>query len=1446
MEGVKLFLPIGIDDYQKDPWPVLTNAKADVERLGSILCEKYGFNLLDDYVFDEKATLELIHEEFDKATKSCYEVDELIIYYAGHGNESPSGTGHWIPVDGDDKRYRWISNAAIIDHIKEIKAKHILLISDSCYSGTFVLKQLKLSGINLTMEELTEKRSRVILTSGEVKTVSDGIAGLGTPFNKSLCEILLKNTRPELRLSKLIDSVVRTTSVRSKQIPQACELDCEDNDGGEMIFRLVDKDIRPEIAPEKFPLPPMPDKERLIPRTYTNNEDKDSIAELLFELKNSKIALSEILEHEKLLVLLGAAGSGKSIEALRQAYEFQDGEFLNPIFKRLNSYSGGAIQSFVELDFSDTDSSRMVVFLDGLDEIHPDFFQEATDEIIKLSKDQPLLSIVVTCRTNFYEIAKENTQGTLPGFVCYHIDDINLNDILLFCNDVLHINGDDFLNQARQNLFSDLLTRPFFLNILLGHYLQHGNLSVSRIDILELEISKSLAYKAESSEPEQIEHKEKVFIFLEKISFAMEMIGRNFLSTDELRDIFPNDSDFEFCQSLSVFSLRSDTNQWSFDHNNIQEYFAARVLAKLPFEKLLEVTTLKIGENSSLRPSWINTISFYVSIAKKEQVDELINWLVEHDVEVIIKFEPERLTEELKFKVFKQIFDFYNDRNIWLSSNKFSDEELSRFAHNQESLGYLLNKLDDPNSSKITIYNTLHVLINFDLTLIAGSEEKLREILINRIEKIDNDDTAMIHSLIGTLSHLKLADEKTLEHFVAKFGKSRNQYLRSALYRLLYYTGTAGEHLDIIFDGLGLERMEEGDNDREEINLGDESFNLRLAIESINDPQQLQEFIERITSDNFKRLKLTYDHREIYPKLVQNAIEAFSKNGKLFDAMLGLYIALQGDHNKTILEDISIFFIETDTKRDLILYLWKKADRSEFGWTDLLTTILNEETVHMMIDFYKSKDIGNDDIKAFHEILYRNEYAYPGLLELFEHLFKERTSVELIRPQPSKWPAIEDQRKKEDFLALFSEEKILQGVNKVFDQIGDEVIRKDQLISLWTANYYDEEKSVSQVAFNIIREKIHYFETANRGDVINWVKNPEEFSHFQIKHIHRFLQQDSSLNLDEQQFDFIKKWCSEIGDDPNLLWYFFTVSKIPLDEDQLLRLTKFVNHNRDTKITALGSLEIIAQHIDKAKLIDQLILNLNDGELGLASWSNNAAYVLRAEIKEAYPLIAKKLMDANRDFVNDKELLKFWFEKTQNSQDMREIIEGTKSMDLKWKGIKILMANPEEHQFLKDLLNNFLLRDDVQLADKQEAANFLIQLDEISGFNFLADYMLEKKDPSIDTRFGYRNFDILNSVEAIGKLYSLLHLAKQPEFKRDIFNDLESRVLAAFVSIGIQSEENATIVINALNEFINQYGDEFSNLNFLHYQISRIQEQLKLNSSTSLSLKDAINIYENL
>ena len=60
----------------------------------------------------------------------------MLIYYAGHGElEKDENRGYWLPVDASyEKKSKWISNQRIVDRIKATKAKHVLLIADSCFS----------------------------------------------------------------------------------------------------------------------------------------------------------------------------------------------------------------------------------------------------------------------------------------------------------------------------------------------------------------------------------------------------------------------------------------------------------------------------------------------------------------------------------------------------------------------------------------------------------------------------------------------------------------------------------------------------------------------------------------------------------------------------------------------------------------------------------------------------------------------------------------------------------------------------------------------------------------------------------------------------------------------------------------------------------------------------------------------------------------------------------------------------------------------------------------------------------------------------------------------------------------------------------------------------------------------------------------------------------------
>ena len=106
--------------------------------------------------------------------------------------------GYWLPVDAEpDSTANWISNVAITDILNVIKAKQILLVVDSCYSGTLTRSSIVAQQTTLTEEEratwlklMAPKRARVVLTSGGLAPVLDAGGGRHSVFAKALLQTL--------------------------------------------------------------------------------------------------------------------------------------------------------------------------------------------------------------------------------------------------------------------------------------------------------------------------------------------------------------------------------------------------------------------------------------------------------------------------------------------------------------------------------------------------------------------------------------------------------------------------------------------------------------------------------------------------------------------------------------------------------------------------------------------------------------------------------------------------------------------------------------------------------------------------------------------------------------------------------------------------------------------------------------------------------------------------------------------------------------------------------------------------------------------------------------------------------------------------------------------------------------------------------------------------------
>src|SRR5690606_37472620 len=126
-------LVIGNNSYQSAGYARLQSAVEDATAVAQVLRDRYDYKvrlLLNGTRFEMLSALNEMREELG-------ENDNLMIYYAGHGELDQAGEqGHWIPTDAQQGNPgTWISNAAISDIRNTMKARQVLVVADSCYSG---------------------------------------------------------------------------------------------------------------------------------------------------------------------------------------------------------------------------------------------------------------------------------------------------------------------------------------------------------------------------------------------------------------------------------------------------------------------------------------------------------------------------------------------------------------------------------------------------------------------------------------------------------------------------------------------------------------------------------------------------------------------------------------------------------------------------------------------------------------------------------------------------------------------------------------------------------------------------------------------------------------------------------------------------------------------------------------------------------------------------------------------------------------------------------------------------------------------------------------------------------------------------------------------------------------------------------------------------------------
>src|ERR687887_479209 len=250
-------LVIGNNAYT-DMSPLKT-AVSDATALAELLRTTYGFTV----TLLTNATREDIITALDQLRATLTEQDNLLIYYAGHGVlDTSEERGYWLPVNAKpDSRIQWISNTTITDTLKAMAARHILVVADSCYSGTLVrgidvVKPPAGAERNTYLARIVQKRSRTVLTSGGLEPVSDSGGGKEhSVFAQAFLTVLQENS-DVLDGQQLFNLVRRPVVLNASQTPEYTDMRYAGHEGGDFLF-VRQAPSSPQGQPVGSP-PPLP------------------------------------------------------------------------------------------------------------------------------------------------------------------------------------------------------------------------------------------------------------------------------------------------------------------------------------------------------------------------------------------------------------------------------------------------------------------------------------------------------------------------------------------------------------------------------------------------------------------------------------------------------------------------------------------------------------------------------------------------------------------------------------------------------------------------------------------------------------------------------------------------------------------------------------------------------------------------------------------------------------------------------------------------------------------------------------------------------------------------------------------------------------------------------------------------------------------------------------
>ncbi len=227
------------DNAYKAPIPALDTPIGDVDGIAEILQANLGY---EPRVVHDASKAKII-EEINKIAAETKPEDSVLLLYAGHGYlDDTTKTGYWIPVDASASSAKgWVSNNDVAKLLSAIPAYQLILVSDSCFSGSLTREEKVTSKTTENIEDIINHRSVLAFSSGDEEPVSDEGKENHSIFAWNLIQALKKITATThgYDIYQIVYTGVKASYPQSPQY--GAVLTAGHKEGGDYLFAKHDQ-----------------------------------------------------------------------------------------------------------------------------------------------------------------------------------------------------------------------------------------------------------------------------------------------------------------------------------------------------------------------------------------------------------------------------------------------------------------------------------------------------------------------------------------------------------------------------------------------------------------------------------------------------------------------------------------------------------------------------------------------------------------------------------------------------------------------------------------------------------------------------------------------------------------------------------------------------------------------------------------------------------------------------------------------------------------------------------------------------------------------------------------------------------------------------------------------------------------------------------------------------